>query len=42
MAADVHRALLDIVQREGGRTAEQAEAYVADMRGAHRYQRDVY
>lgn len=42
MAPDVHRTLAEILQREGGRTPEQAEDYLAQMRSEHRYQRDVY
>lgn len=42
MAHDVHAALLAIVQQEGGKTAEEAAAYIADMQQQQRYQRDVY
>lgn len=42
MAKDVHQALVSIVQRESGRSLEEAEAYVADLRQQKRYQRDVY
>lgn len=42
MAKDVHDALLKIISAEGGLTAEQAEAYLNDLRKAKRYQRDVY
>ncbi len=42
MAADVHAALVGIVQSEGGNSKEEAEAYVAGLREQGRYQRDVY
>jgi sulfite reductase (NADPH) flavoprotein alpha-component len=42
MAPDVHAALETIVHREGGRSPEQAKAYVADLQQSGRYQRDVY
>ncbi|MEI8371382.1 MAG: assimilatory sulfite reductase (NADPH) flavoprotein subunit [Planctomycetota bacterium] len=42
MAADVHAALVNIVEREGGKSKEEAEAYVAGLREQGRYQRDVY
>ena len=42
MAKDVHHALLDIIEKEGGMSGEQAEAYLADMKQQKRYQRDVY
>ncbi len=42
MAADVHAALVGIVQGEGGNSKEEAEAYVAGLREQGRYQRDVY
>ena len=42
MAKDVHHALLDIIEKEGGMSREQAEAYLADMKQQKRYQRDVY
>ena len=42
MAADVHATLVSIVQSEGGKSKEEAEAYVAGMREKGRYQRDVY
>ncbi len=42
MAHDVHTALVDIVAREGGKSPEDAEAYVAQMKKDKRYQRDVY
>jgi len=42
MARDVHRTLIDIVEREGGRSRENAEDYVRNLAAGHRYQRDVY
>lgn len=42
MAPDVHRALRDIVQRQGNRSEEQAEAYLKTLKRECRYQRDVY
>ena len=42
MAKDVHEALVNIVAEYGGKSAEQAEEYVNELRRAKRYQRDVY
>lgn len=42
MAPDVHEALLDVVGTHGGKTREQAEAYVQEMGREKRYLRDVY
>ncbi|HMJ91144.1 MAG TPA: sulfite reductase subunit alpha, partial [Candidatus Acidoferrum sp.] len=42
MAKDVDAALHEVVQRVGGKTAEQAAEYVAALKSAKRYQRDVY
>ena len=42
MAEDVHRALLQIVEKQGGKTPEQALEYVEAMKKAKRYKRDVY
>lgn len=42
MARDVHNALLEIIEKEGGMSREEAEAYLADMKKQKRYQRDVY
>ncbi len=42
MAGDVHEALVSIVASEGGRSPEEAEAYVDALKKAKRYQRDVY
>lgn len=42
MAKDVQQALIDIVQQHGGKTAEQAQTYLDELRVAKRYQKDVY
>lgn len=42
MAHDVHNTLIDIIEKEGGMSREQAEEYLADMQKNKRYQRDVY
>ena len=42
MAPDVHAALIEIVEREGGPAREAAEDYLARLAAEHRYQRDVY
>ncbi|MEM9437775.1 MAG: assimilatory sulfite reductase (NADPH) flavoprotein subunit [Pseudomonadota bacterium] len=42
MAKDVHQALLDVIAEHGGKSAEEAEGYLADLRDAKRYQRDIY
>ncbi|MFD2096409.1 assimilatory sulfite reductase (NADPH) flavoprotein subunit [Corallincola platygyrae] len=42
MAKDVHEALIAVVAEHGGKSQEDAEAYVSDLRRAKRYQRDVY
>jgi len=42
MAADVDKALLDIVAQHGGKTPEQAAEYVETLKKAKRYKRDVY
>ena len=42
MAADVHEALISIVQNFGAKSREDAEAYVEDLKKSKRYQRDVY
>ncbi|RJS59953.1 assimilatory sulfite reductase (NADPH) flavoprotein subunit [Bacillus sp. PK3_68] len=42
MAHDVHETLIQIIEQEGGRSREQAEAYLAEMQQQKRYQRDVY
>ncbi|TDU73434.1 sulfite reductase (NADPH) flavoprotein alpha-component [Prosthecobacter fusiformis] len=42
MAKDVDAALHEIIQTAGGNSAEEATAYIADMKKNKRYQRDVY
>jgi sulfite reductase (NADPH) flavoprotein alpha-component len=42
MAADVHETLISVVQSEGGKSREAAEAYVEELKKTKRYQRDVY
>jgi sulfite reductase (NADPH) flavoprotein alpha-component len=42
MAKDVHAMLARVVADQGGMTAEAAEAYIAELRRAGRYLRDVY
>jgi sulfite reductase (NADPH) flavoprotein alpha-component len=42
MAPDVHAALVEIVAAHGGRSAEDAAAYLGELAQAKRYARDVY
>lgn len=42
MAADVHEALVNIVENFGAKSREEAEAYVENLKKSKRYQRDVY
>lgn len=42
MAHDVHQTLIDIIEKEGSMSREEAEAFLADMQQQKRYQRDVY
>jgi sulfite reductase (NADPH) flavoprotein alpha-component len=42
MGKDVERALLDVISANGARSAEQAGAFLADLKKAGRYQTDVY
>jgi sulfite reductase (NADPH) flavoprotein alpha-component len=42
MAPDVHEALIDIISTQGGRSREDAEAWLNTLREQQRYQRDVY
>jgi sulfite reductase (NADPH) flavoprotein alpha-component len=42
MAKDVHGALCRLVQEQGSMTTGAAEDYVAALKDAHRYHRDVY
>ncbi len=42
MAPDVHEALLDIISTHGGRSREDAAAWLDTLRDQQRYQRDIY
>jgi sulfite reductase (NADPH) flavoprotein alpha-component len=42
MARDVDAALHEVIRKGGGKTAEQAQEYVASLKSQKRYQRDVY
>jgi sulfite reductase (NADPH) flavoprotein alpha-component len=42
MAKDVDDALRQVIAKEGGRTPEEAKAYLDRMKDEKRYQRDVY
>ena len=42
MAKDVDQALHEAIQSAGGRSADEAKAYVEKMKSEKRYQRDVY
>jgi sulfite reductase (NADPH) flavoprotein alpha-component len=42
MAKDVDAALHEVIERAGGKTAEQAADYVKSLKATKRYQRDVY
>jgi sulfite reductase (NADPH) flavoprotein alpha-component len=42
MAADVQQELLNILQSEGGLSADAAAAYMADMKKTRRLKLDVY
>jgi len=42
MAKDVHTALRDVIAEHGGKSAEDAEAYLSQLASTRRYSRDVY
>ena len=42
MAKDVDEALHQIIEKIGGKTRDEAAAYVTALKQAKRYQRDVY
>jgi len=42
MAADVHEALITLVENQGGKSREAAEEYVENLKQSKRYHRDVY
>ena len=42
MAHDVDQALREIIAKHGSLSAEEAEAYIEEMKSEKRYVRDVY
>lgn len=42
MAADVHEALISVVENYGAKSRKEAEEYVDNLKKTKRYQRDVY
>ena len=42
MAQDVHEALITIGEQEGGKSREEAEAWVKQLKADKQYLRDVY
>jgi sulfite reductase (NADPH) flavoprotein alpha-component len=42
MAKDVDAALHTVIQEHGGKSADEAVVYVAEMKRTKRYARDVY
>jgi len=42
MANDVERAMLEIIETHGGKTPAEARAYLAELKGARRLQKDVW
>ncbi|GAB6068365.1 assimilatory sulfite reductase (NADPH) flavoprotein subunit [Methylothermus subterraneus] len=42
MAPDVHRALIEVIHQQSGRSLEQAEEYVQALQQQKRYLKDVY
>ena len=42
MAVDVDKALHTIIEKEGGKSGDEAVAYMAALKEAKRYRRDVY
>jgi sulfite reductase (NADPH) flavoprotein alpha-component len=42
MAVDVDKALHSAIMSAGGRSDEEADAYLAALRDSKRYRRDVY
>ena len=42
MGKDVERALVDVIASHGVRSAEEAGAFLAELKKARRYQTDVY
>ncbi len=42
MAVDVHKALIEIIKKQGGKSQDGAEQYLDTLKREKRYQRDVY
>ena len=42
MAPDVEKAMLQVIQTHGGKSEDEAAAYVEQMKADKRYRRDVY
>ena len=42
MAKDVHEALIEVVEKQSGRNAEEASEWLDQLVADKRYQRDVY
>lgn len=42
MAKDVHNALIDLIEKEGNMSHDEADAYLNDLKKQGRYLRDVY
>lgn len=42
MAKDVQETIIQIIQKQGNKSREEAEAYLEELRKQKRYQRDVY
>ena len=42
MAKDVHKAIHQVLVKEGNMSDEEAETYLTQMKQDKRYQRDVY
>ncbi|MEI9808986.1 MAG: hypothetical protein WDO16_14630 [Bacteroidota bacterium] len=42
MSKDVEQTLLQILEQEGKKTAEEAKQYLAEMEKEGRYEKDVY
>jgi sulfite reductase (NADPH) flavoprotein alpha-component len=42
MAKDVHQTLLEIIKENTGKSDDDAQQYLKDLRSANRYQKDVY
>ncbi|MEH7503531.1 sulfite reductase subunit alpha [Neobacillus drentensis] len=42
MAKDVHETLINVIEKEGSMSRDEAEAYLKDMQKLGHYQRDVY